>query len=256
MEHCRLEGLSPNNRPAKDAWYRDQVHSATGLWSTRDADPSRDYQTLLNRFMLLAGDPQPIIIKGWTQSQATWFNKEAHKSFEIGQSTGLIQEDVDFNDWAGDILTSHGIMDHHAPDRRESFDRVMAELATISGDRQLIDHFSQSTEIRVRWGITQYMSDLAWLEKQPVTWEYVRSIWTQSNLLPDLAEAPAETLIKVLQMLDTHIRRTCARVGIRPKCLPTRCNPLRCKPDCKCPNGTPINPKWNTPSDSSDDVPF
>ncbi|MEI6165974.1 MAG: hypothetical protein WCS52_02160 [bacterium] len=256
LEHCRLEGLSPNNKPAKETWYRDQVHSATGLWSTRDADPTRDYQTLLDRFMLLAGDPQPIIIKGWTQSQTSWFSKEARKSFDIGRTTGLFPDDLDFNDWVSDLLLSHGIMGHHATDRRESFDKVMAELATISGDDHLIDHFSQATEIRVRWGITQYMSDLSWLEKTPVTWEYVRAIWTQSSLLPDLAEAPSAILIKVLQMLDTHIRRLCKRLEIRPKCLPTRCNPDTCKGDCRCPEGVPAKYMKGGSSEPPSEVPF
>jgi hypothetical protein len=256
LAHCRLEGLSPNNRPSKDAWYRDQVHSVTGHWSTRDADPSRDYHTLVDRFMVLAGDPQLIIVKGWSQSQTEWFTKEAHKSFEIGRESGLIDAQIDFFAWATEILSSHGVKDHHAPDRRQSFDKVMAEIATISNDDHLINHFSQATEIRVRWGITQYMSDLEWLEKTPVTWEYVRSIWKQATLLPSLEEAPAATLITVLQMLDTHIRRLCKREGIRPKCLPTRCQPERCKSDVLCPLGRPTHFLSKNQSDPPEEIPF
>jgi hypothetical protein len=256
LKHCVLMEISPNNRPAKDAWYRDQVHSTIGKWSTRDADPNRDYQPLLARFMILAGDPQLIIVKGWSQSQTEWFTKEAHRSFEMGRSNGIIQDDIEFNQWASDILESYGVMAHHAPDRRESFDRVMAELATISGDDHLIDHFSKATEIRVRWGITQYMSDLEWLMKTPMTWDYVRSIWKQADLLPSLEEAPAVTLIKVLQMLDTHIRRHCKEREIRPKCLPNRCDPIRCKGDCKCPEGKPTKFLIQNPPEPPSDIPF
>lgn len=256
LQHCVLMGLSPNNKPAKDAWYRDQVHGAIGVWSTRDADPDRDYQPLLDRFMLLAGDPQVIVVKGWSPSQTEWFTKEAHKSYEAGLRSGLISREVEFNSWACEILESHGIHNHHAPDRRESFDQVMAQLATISNDDHLIDHFSQATEIRARWQISRYMADLEWLEGNSVTWDYVKAIWTQAELLPaSIADAPASTLIKVLQMLDTHIRRICREKGIRPRCIPSRCDPIRCR-DHTCPSGHPSSDLLSVPILPSDDIPF
>jgi len=260
LEHCRLYEVSPNNRPAYDAWYKDNLHSTIGHWSTRDADPSRDYQPLLNRFMLLAGDPQVIVVEGWSASQSEWFTKEAHKSYEAGRSSGFIQDGIELSEWATSILESHGVLNHHSPDRRVSFDKVMAELATISGDDHLIDHFAQATEIRVRWGITQYMSDLEWLEQQPVTWDYVRAIWKQATLLPNLEEAPAATLITVLQMLDHHIRRRCKALKFSPKCLPTRCDPDRCNGAVDCPGighrkRHPVNQDSGPSSDASE-IPF
>jgi endonuclease III len=41
-------------------------------------------------------------------------------------------------------------------------------------------------------------------------------------MLPELEDATANQLAKVLAMLDTHIRRLCERRGIRPVELPTR----------------------------------
>lgn len=237
VEHCKLTGTSPNNKPAYDLWYRDQVHSAIGVWSTRDADPGRDFSRLLDRFKLLAGEPQPIIVQGWTDSQVAWFEREAHKAFTAEQSRGAT--DTDFRTWVSALLEECGVHGHLAIDRKESFDRVMGFVGTISGDDAVIAHFSEASEIRMRFQIRRYMGDLSHLENRPVEWSYVRAIWTQAELLPDLDEAPAATLAAVLKMLDTHIRRLCRRAGIRPRCLPSRCQAGRNCVDRDCPTGYP-----------------
>lgn len=259
IKHCVLMEISPNNRPAKDAWYRDQVHSTIGKWSTRDADPVIDYQNLIDRFMLLAGDPQLIIIRPWSTAQNEWANKEAHKAFEISQARGVIDDMDTFESFFYSILAAHRIdTDRHlASDKTKSFDEVMAHLGTITGDERLISHFSESMEIRVRFQIERFMADLTWLEGEIVTWEYVRGIWTQAELLPDLAEAPASTLIKVLQMLDSHIRRRCKAREIRPRCLPTRCpgSPSMCD-DPVCPGGMPTSGAKTKQENGCDDIPF
>jgi hypothetical protein len=261
IEHCRHRGTSPNNRPEKDAWYRDQVHSTTGHWSTRDADPDRDYPLLIDRFMILAGEPQLILISPWSDAQNEWFNKEAQKAWQTAQTRVATDQNQSFESWLFSILSSHNIsVDHHqAPDKTESFEDVMAELGTISGDERMISHFSDAIERRVRWQIDRYMSDLAWLERCPVTWDYVRAIWTQAKLLPALDEAPASTLIEVLQMLDHHIRRHCKAAGIAPKCLPSRCNQDRCTSSfgvtCQASYHVSGRPEYPNP-DSSDQIPF
>lgn len=235
-EHCRMSGMSPNNKPAYDCWYRDQVHSAIGVWSTRDADPGRDFVRLLDRFKILAGEPQPVFVQGWSDGQNAWFEREAHKAYAAETSRGATE--LDFTAWLSETLVECKVKSHTAHDRKASFDRVMGYLGTISGDEQVIAHFSEASEIRMRWQIRRFMLDLEYLEKTTVEWSYVQAIWTQSKLLPDINEAPAQTLFKVLQMLDTHIRRLCGRAGIRPKCLPTRC-PRPCL-EKDCPAGFPI----------------
>lgn len=260
MKHCELTGCSPNNKPSYDAWYRDQLHSAIGKWSTRDADPDRDFQPLMDRFMLLAGEPQLILIRNWSIAQNEWFNKEARKSFDVERERGNIAPDVAFEAWIHAILDANSIdIDYHiAPDRTKAFDGVMAHLGTISGDERLISHFSEAMEIRARHAIRNYMEDLAWLETRVVTWDYVRAIWKQSEMLPALDEAPAATLIKVLQMLDSHVRRICREKHIRPKCLPTRCHDDRCHDTC-CPMGGPTCKIGSSPQEGGnirDDIPF
>jgi len=231
IEHCKNTGPSPNNKPAYDAWYRDQLHSSIGVWSTKDADPVRDFQLLIDRFKLLAGDPQPVPIQGWSESQTAWFEREAVKAHNAELSRGSTEED--FRSWVNKVLVECDIHDHTATDRKKSFDQVMAYIGTISGDDALISHFSEASEIRMRWQIRRFMGDLAYLEQRSVEWAYVRAIWTQADLLPNLDEAPAATLVKVLQMLDSHIRRLCHRAGIRPRDLPSRS--WTCAPLCEIP---------------------
>lgn len=219
-EHCRLAGTSPNNKPTYDSWYRDQLHCSIGVWTTKEADPEKDFLPLLDWFTLLAGEPQPIIIKGWTESQSAWFEREAKKAHNMELSRG--SPSTDFGAWVSALLIECGILNHTAHDHKESFDSVMAYVGTISADERLISHFAEAAEIRMRWQIKRSMADLSYLEKTHVSWGYVRAIWTQSDLLPALDEAPAATMVKVLQMLDTHIRRLCAKSGMRPRDLPSR----------------------------------
>jgi len=222
ITHCQLTGDSPNNKPAKDAWYRDQLHSCTGAYSTRDVDPDMSFQPLVDRFMMLAGDPQPIMVHGWSDAQNVWFARAAQDAWNVSISNGSIEDGTNHRAWVGAILAEHGIRDHSAHGHKQSFDAVMASLGVISGDERLIDHFCQASERRMRWQIARFMSDLSHLENRPVGWDYVSAIWAQSELLPSLEEAPSATLQKVLQMLDSHIRRLCQKAGIRPKDLPSR----------------------------------
>jgi hypothetical protein len=177
---------------------------------------------LVDRFMLLAGEPQPIIISGWTDAQNRWFTRAAEDAWAASISNGAVDDGVEFLDWLNRILAENGVVGHSAGDHRNTFDAVMGALAVISNDDRMMGHFSAAAERRMRWQIRRFMSDLEWLEKRPVGWDYVSAIWGQAGLLPAIEEAPAETLHKVLQMLDTHIRRLCSRNGIRPKDIPGR----------------------------------
>lgn len=109
------------------------------------------------------------------------------------------------------------------------FDELMLHFGTIAMNMAVLDKYSAGPERRVRWQIRRYMVDLAWLERRDVNWSYVESIFSQSQLgCPHcpFSDAPVSMLIKVLQMLDTHIRRLCSVHKIRPMQLPTRSDPI------------------------------
>jgi hypothetical protein len=142
---CELEGFAPNDRKARDRWYRRQLLAAADVYSTKQCNAVKD------------------------------------------------------------------------------FDKVMLHFAIRAEDEYWMKRLAQADERRVRHHLRRYMRDLEYLEKRSVDWAYVKSIYGQSKLPPgDMKDCPAECLLKVLQMLDTHVRRVAKNEGIRPMDLPSR----------------------------------
>lgn len=219
---CRVTGRNVRDRLTRDAWYREQLAAATGgrLRSTREASAD-DYWVLIGRFTLLSECGQAPAIAGFTDRQNEWFRRIAERAWRRCCERHTA-DGVDFPTWLDRELALCGIEQRNAPDRVKTFDRVLSHFAILAGDERAIDKASRADEDRMRWQIRQFMSDLEWLEQKPVTWEYVSAIYTQARLLPALDEAPALVLWKVLQMLDTHIRRLCRDRMIEPSELPSR----------------------------------
>lgn len=111
-------------------------------------------------------------------------------------------------------------------DAVKDFDKVMLHFAILAGDEYWINRLSSAAERRMMRQIRLFMGDLAWLEKETVTWDYIRAIYKQAKLPKTLDDCPVFVLWKVLQMLDTHIRRICRDYGIRPMELPSRAHPV------------------------------
>jgi hypothetical protein len=207
LVHCRLQNISPNNKPARDAWYRDQVHSAVGVWSTRDADPDEDFQPLVDRFRILSGDVQPLVIRGWTPPQISRFQDLAERAWSAESDRGRVDHGTDFRTWLTGLLDECGVHAHAAADKTESYDAVMAALAVIAGDEYWINRTAQAAELRMRHVIRGLMSELTELTGCTIDWEYCRGIYRQMALPLTMEEATAVWLWKVLQALDTYRRR-------------------------------------------------
>lgn len=148
IEECKRSEQSPNNKLAREAWYRMQLNECAGVRSTTECDAVKD------------------------------------------------------------------------------FDKIMLHFAIIAGDEYWINRLSNAAERRMLHQIRLFMRDLAWLDKEPITWDYIRGIYTQAKLPKQLEDCPVFILWKVLQMLDTHIRRICKDYGIRPMELPSRAHPV------------------------------
>lgn len=55
--HCRREpGLDAGDRVAMDVWRRQLMHRAAGVYSTKDASPTRDFVPILAAFEAVAGN--------------------------------------------------------------------------------------------------------------------------------------------------------------------------------------------------------
>ena len=101
------------------------------------------------------------------------------------------------------------------------FDKVMLELAIIAMDEYWLNRLSSSEERRYRHVIQWMIEDLEYLEKHPIAWSYIQGICKQANYATSLMDCPAEHLAKVMQMVDTHVRRLAKRADIARADLPS-----------------------------------
>lgn len=103
-----------------------------------------------------------------------------------------------------------------------NFDAVMLELAIIAFDEYWIDRLSTSAERRLRWILRkQFIPDLEFLMKEEIGWEYITGICHQAGIPTRMDDCPAPLLMKIVQMVDTHIRRVAKREGIALIDLPS-----------------------------------
>jgi hypothetical protein len=224
-QYCQRSGTALNSKPAYQLWYQQTIHDMTGgrLHTTKGASDS-DLQHLIDEFELLLSEDR-LPITGWSQPQVDRFHDLAKAAWIKSGSS------APFLDWTRSVLRKHHREQfkgaYQMPDRKESFDAIMADMAVIAFDEYWICRTAQQSEIRLRYQIRRFLADLDYLDKTGHhDWDYVRGIYKQSGLLPSSIDAaPAAMLWKVLQMLDTHIRRLCDDYGIRPMDLPTRAHP-------------------------------
>jgi hypothetical protein len=90
-------------------------------------------------------------------------------------------------------------------------DLLLIRFARIAGDDRMEAHATASAERRMRYVINELLGKLARAECRQVGWPYARAIYAQMSryhMLPEqMEDCPAELLRKVVQALDTHLRR-------------------------------------------------
>lgn len=203
--HCAEAGLVERDPVARDRWYRDQLLSACGIRSTREAN-DRDFDEILRRFRLLAGDVGEIDIPGLSPSQSKIVNRLMRAAWDGLQSSENLPGGVTFRQWAeGEASSAGEPLSYVSP--IHGFDVLAAHFAVLSGDEYWIDHLSQAAEIRMRHVIRGLLNDLSELTGEFHDWNYCRAIYEQMDLPLTIDEASAKWLLKVLQALDTHVRK-------------------------------------------------
>jgi len=241
--HAGLLGLSTADKSERDAWYRDNLWAACRLTTTKTASERQRYQ-LVAWFAQAAGmDSAPVVqpprkesaatpIHGWSTAQSAAFWKLAHAAHHAAaQRAGDTTPDT-LEGWLSDRLGGAPVCATRAKGTwylgtsTEGFDAAMSVLAIEAGDLYWIDRTSSASTRRLMYQIASFLTDLSWLEGQTVGWPYAVSIYRQRNSqgnLPDtMSDCPAKHLLDVLQALDTHIRRLCAKSEVRPCHCPTR----------------------------------
>ena len=241
--HSGLYGVSTADREERDSWYRDNLWAACRVRSTKDATEMQ-YVALIGWFRhLVPGEeakaPQGnverlpgISVHGWTAAQTGVFLKLAKTAHAAAYAREDHGADAPLEAWL-EIKMLEACRPHpiHGPDglwylggRKDGFDRAMGLLAVIAMDRYWIDRTAEGTEVRLRWQLDRFLTDLSWLEGKPADWDYVLGIHKQShNGLPaKMEDATSVQLFDILQILDTQVRRLCRKYGLRPCCCPTR----------------------------------
>jgi hypothetical protein len=218
---CDITGVPPNNKTAKDRWYREQIRAATDgrLHSTKGICEA-DMRFLLDRFTMLSRAGGAPRVEGFSHAQNQRFAELTEKAWQVFCSRAATP--FKLHTWLDAELAVCGYSKRKAS-RKEGFDKIMAHFAVIAMDIYWIERTAAAGERRLRWQIRRFLGDLDYLTKTTHAWAYVEAIWDQSEQLPhDMGDAPKVLLLKVLQMLDTHIRRLCKDYDIRPCWLPSR----------------------------------
>ena len=55
LKHAAAEGLDPRSNATQDAWYRGELRECLGRDTTKDADPGRDFETVMAHFEVFVG---------------------------------------------------------------------------------------------------------------------------------------------------------------------------------------------------------
>lgn len=252
-QHCRLFSIDPSDKIAKESWYRDAIRTAAGVTSTRELTADQQKRVLAHFAYLARGcdappvqapaRPERLAVNGWTSAQVDRFSELAPKAWRADRARRK-EPTAPFKDWwrfefervlkgpPEGMPGPFGL--RYQWTTVKDFDAIMEHFAVIAQDTFWMRRTSECSERRMRMQLKRFLVDLAWIEfRYSVSWEYVRSIYGQSDLLPhELEDCPAKTLRLVLGMLDTRIRKLCnGRMvpclryesrRMRPCYLPTR----------------------------------
>ncbi len=220
---ARLKGLRLSDKSARDTWYRSALEQIIHRPTTANATEA-EQKTLLHTFAAIAEADHDIpVIHGWTEAQNQAFEELVLSAWA---KHGDAPEKT-FRAWLKAECAEAGLFSWSAGvakrGRTETFDSVMSHFAILADNTYWLNRTAVQAEIRLRYGIRQKLRDMDELTGEEHHWSYVRSIWSQSELLPaDILDAPASLLHKVMCMLDTHVRRLADRLGQDFRLLPSR----------------------------------
>ena len=157
-----------------------------------------------------------------TKKQQPWYRKLAQKAYNAEFGRDPVNTPP-FEDWRREINLKHT----HCYSTMEmkptgDFDVLMLELAIMADDITNINYFSCAAERRIRYVIEkQFVPDLEYLLKEPISYSYIEGIANQAGFPLDFNDCPADLLVRVLQMVDTHIRRLAKKADVELIDLPS-----------------------------------
>lgn len=202
---CARTGKSPNDRRARENWYRRHLMDTVGIYTTKQAT-RRDYIALCRHFSELAPEEVPISLEGVTEKQQAAYDRLVLEAWEA--TIGRDEAHEDFHAWQETHLRECGVVPPlYMTDRVDGFDAVAAHFAIIAGNEFWIRRTAEAAEIRMRFLIRERIAWIGELTGRPLDWAYAAATYAMMDLVPEMDEAPWEMLWKVFQALDTHFRR-------------------------------------------------
>ena len=101
LQQCQSTGIAPNNRTAKDTWYREQLWTCCHIRSTTDARSDANLQhALIEWFRTLTHDNDNPHLDGWTGAQNARFAELAAAAWKKVQGHTTEQ----FDGWLDGLL--------------------------------------------------------------------------------------------------------------------------------------------------------
>ncbi len=147
---------------------------------------------------------------GFTRSQQPIYRDLVARAWlEHSDREGInIDADAQYEQWyRAALMECIGVESTSKANCVEDFDKACLHFAEIADDSRAISYFTAAVERRIFYWIKRRMDDLTRIEGRKVDWPYCRAIYQHMDLPLEMDEAPAELLRKVLQALDTQVRR-------------------------------------------------
>jgi hypothetical protein len=203
LDHCRLAGTDPNNRQQYEDWYRDKLWSSCRIRSSSQAAPV-DFPRLIRTFSVISRAGDSVELRGLTDAQNSVFSDLVAKAWQAACTRGAT---LTFCAWFDAELAACQVVGRRVSDRVQQFDEIMGHFAVIAGDEFWIGRTSEASERRLRHLIKAALMKLGQIEGRAFTWDYCRAIYSHMHMPLTLEEADARWLWKILQALDSHLRR-------------------------------------------------
>lgn len=120
------------------------------------------------------------------------------------------------------LLDTCGVYTTVEANGTDDYEKLMLAFWIIIGDDKQIDYWVKAPDRRMIYVIEkQFIPDLEYLTQQAISWDYIKGICTQAGIPSDMNDCPADLLKKILQMVDTHIRRLAKKEDIALIDLPS-----------------------------------
>ena len=131
-------------------------------------------------------------------------------------------EELDMSDRKAEEAWRRGMIEQHSGQRsskglsKEQFEDIMLEFAITAQNDKEARYWATATDRRYRFQVHHFLKLLAVVRGEVTSWSYVREIMDRMSLPEHLDDMTTDQLQNVIAALDTHFRRLCKEMDMRP----------------------------------------